>query len=149
MATPATPSAKLVRVATSEIERLKRAKADLELRRAALLADLEELDHQLVGYFRRTELLGEVIAEDARSGKRGSTGVADKEPDLVNTVRAVRGRELRRVAGRLLWRSQGEDEIHYREWLTLVVAAGFAVGGKDPSASFLTNIRDSRYVARG
>jgi hypothetical protein len=63
--------------------------------------------------------------------------------------RAVKGGELRRVAGRLLWSAQGEHEIHYREWFERVIAEGYAIGGKDPVASFLTNIRDSPAVVRG
>lgn len=62
---------------------------------------------------------------------------------------AIKGRELRRVAGRLLWDAQRDREIHYREWFERVIAAGYAVGGKDPVASFLTNIRDSPAVQRG
>src|ERR1700684_1826127 len=125
MASRATPpSAKLVRAATSEIERIERATSVLERRRAALLADLRELDDQLLGYLRRTELLGEVIAEDARSAT--SIGGEDVRLAVPEDIRAIRGRELRRVAGRLLWRSQRDGEIHYREWLDLVIAEGFA-----------------------
>ena len=53
------------------------------------------------------------------------------------------------MAGRQLWTFQGEQEVHYREWFERLMAAGFAIGGKDPLASFLTNIRDSPAVARG
>jgi hypothetical protein len=53
------------------------------------------------------------------------------------------------VAGRQLWDAQGEQEVHYREWFERLIAAGYAIGGKDPLASFLTNIRDSPAVARG
>jgi hypothetical protein len=61
----------------------------------------------------------------------------------------VKGRELRREAGRLLWSWRGLDGVHYREWFERVLAAGYAVGGKDPAASFLTNVRESPAVVRG
>ena len=63
--------------------------------------------------------------------------------------RAIKGAELRRVAGQLLWTAQRERGIHYREWFERVIAEGYAIGGKDPVASFLTNIRDSPAVIRG
>jgi hypothetical protein len=64
-------------------------------------------------------------------------------------MRAIKGAELRRVAGHLLWRAQRDNEIHYREWFERVIAEGYAIGGKDPVASFLTNMRDSPAVIRG
>jgi hypothetical protein len=53
------------------------------------------------------------------------------------------------VAARQLWTSSGEQEVHYRDWFERLIAAGYAIGGKDPIASFLTNIRDSPAVIRG
>lgn len=61
-------------------------------------------------------------------------------------ARALKGRELRREAARLLWGWSGSEAIHYREWFERVLAAGYAIGGKDPAASFLTNVRDSPAV---
>jgi hypothetical protein len=49
----------------------------------------------------------------------------------------------------VLWESEGTAEIQYRDWFELVLAQGCAVSGKDPAASFLTNIRDSPAVVRG
>jgi hypothetical protein len=41
------------------------------------------------------------------------------------------------------------QEIYYREWFEQLVQAGYAVGGRDPLASFLTNVRDSPAVVHG
>ena len=64
-------------------------------------------------------------------------------------VKAIRGRQLRRVAGQILWSELGEQGTHYREWFERVLERGYAVGGRDPLASFLTNVRDSPALVRG
>jgi chromosome segregation ATPase len=144
MASPSPPSAALVRTARSEIERIERALTVIEQRRSALRAQLAELDTEVEGYVRRRTLLEEL----AQVEQATPTGVAStSSPSRVR--RAIKGRELRRVAGQLLWDTNGESQIHYREWFERVLADGYAVGGKDPLASFLTNIRDSPAVVRG
>jgi hypothetical protein len=70
-------------------------------------------------------------------------------PAVAQAKVAIRGRNLRRVAGQLLWSWQGAEQIHYREWFERVLSDGYAIGGKDPAASFLTNVRDSPAVVRG
>jgi hypothetical protein len=117
--------------------------ATIEQRRAGLLGQLAELDEQNEGYLRRRQLLEELVYVEQGTPTASTTAPA-RTPR-----RTIKGTELRRVAGRLLWRTQGEVEIHYREWFERVVAEGYAVGGKDPVASFLTNIRDSPSVKRG
>ncbi len=142
MATPASPSAALVRTARSEIERLGRTLNTIEQRRAALLGQLAELEKETEGYERRRQLLEELINIERHH-------TPSSAPALRPSVRVVKGGELRREAGRLLWLVQRESDIHYREWFERVLAAGYAVGGKDPLASFLTNMRDSPAVQRG
>jgi hypothetical protein len=132
------PSASLVRSARAEIERLKRRGAVLEQRRAALLAQLSELDGELAGYARRAKLLAELAEIETQPAPTAARGRI-----------AIKGAALRRVAGRLLWDAQRSDEINYREWFERVLAAGYAVSGKDPAASFLTNVRDSPAVVKG
>jgi DNA repair exonuclease SbcCD ATPase subunit len=144
MATPASPSAALVRTARSEIERIDRAIATIEQRRAALLGQLAGLDAEAEGYARRRSLLEELVYVE-----RAVPTSAIATPEARTPRRAIKGAELRRVAGRLLWATQRGGEIHYREWFERVIAEGYAIGGKDPVASFLTNIRDSPAVIRG
>ncbi|HEY3865030.1 MAG TPA: hypothetical protein VGL54_02960 [Solirubrobacteraceae bacterium] len=144
MATSASPSAALVRTARSEIERIDRATVTIEQRRAALLGQLAELDAEAEGYARRRSLLEELVYVE-----RAVPTSAIATSDARTPMRAIKGAELRRVAGQLLWTTQRGREIHYREWFERVIAEGYAIGGKDPVASFLTNIRDSPAVIRG
>jgi Mg2+ and Co2+ transporter CorA len=143
MATSAPPSAALVRTARNEIGRIDRSIATIEQRRAALLSQLAELDAEADGYRRRRDLLEELVAVENLPPAEVTASAAPSGTQL------IKGADLRRVAGKLLWSAQGEREVHYREWFERVVAAGYAVGGKDPVASFLTNIRDSPAVRRG
>jgi septal ring factor EnvC (AmiA/AmiB activator) len=144
MASPALPSAALLRTARSELARIERAVTRIQQRRAALLGQLAELDDEAEGYARRRRLLEE-LAYVEHAVPTPAPGAPAQRP----AKGAIKGRELRRVAGQLLWSAQRDREIHYREWFERVIAAGYAVGGKDPVASFLTNIRDSPAVRRG
>jgi hypothetical protein len=51
------------------------------------------------------------------------------------------GRRLREVAVEVLRQHRSEGQpIHYRQWLELVLQSGVRVGGKNPAATFLTQI---------
>jgi hypothetical protein len=51
------------------------------------------------------------------------------------------GRRLREVAVEVLRQHRRIGEpIHYRQWLALVKGTGIRIGGKDPKATFLTQI---------
>lgn len=53
----------------------------------------------------------------------------------------LRGERLREVALEVLQRlSASGDPVHYRIWFEALVQAGFRVPGRDPLASFLTQI---------
>jgi hypothetical protein len=53
----------------------------------------------------------------------------------------LRGERLREVALEVLQRlSASGDPVHYRIWFEALVQAGFRVSGRDPLASFLTQI---------
>jgi hypothetical protein len=138
MPTGPAPSASLVRAVQVEDARLVRTLEVLDQRRAALQAELAALDRERRELQARRRLLAQV-------GGESSTEQAERA--FAHTQ--LKGRELRRVAGRLLWELQRNREIHYREWFEHVLAAGYAVAGKDPAASFLTNLRDSPAVVRG
>lgn len=128
----------------TEIERIARALEVIEQRRAALLAQAAELQAEAEDYTRRQRLLEELVQVE-QATPTAEIGI----PAPVQATRSLRGRELRRAAGRLLWKWKADNPIHYREWFERVLAAGYATGGKDPAASFLTNIRDSPAVTRG
>ena len=142
MTTAPTPSASLVRAARAEDERIARALAGLDRRREALNSQLAELDVEAAVLRERQGLLRRLTGDrDApEAGGRALRAVATK---------LLKGRELRRVAAGLLWRTEGGAEIQYRDWLERVLASGYAIAGKDPAASFLTNVRDSPAVVHG
>jgi hypothetical protein len=53
----------------------------------------------------------------------------------------LRGQRLRQVAIQVLKRRRGRAApVHYREWYELVLADGHRVAGKDPVATFLTQL---------
>ena len=59
----------------------------------------------------------------------------------------LRGERLRQVAIEILRSELGAGEsIHYRDWFRLVRAAGHRVAGKDPVATFLTQVSRSEAV---
>jgi hypothetical protein len=144
MATSTPPHASLVRAAAAEEERVERALQQLSHRRDTLAAELSSLESQMDELHERRRLLGMLVDRpDAAEAPRPAT-----VPPRAG-VTPVRGRQLRIVAAQLLWRTSQTNEVHYREWFERLLQEGYAVGGRDPVASFLTNIRDSPAVARG
>lgn len=133
------PSAALVRAAEAENERIERALETLNRRREALRGELAQLDRETERLHERRRALALAVGHEPEATTAKSA----------HETRTLRGRALRRVAGNLLWQTEGVNEIHYREWFERVLAAGFAVGGRDPAASFLTNVRNSPAVVRG
>ena len=142
MATSPPPHASLVRAAAVEDQRVERALQQLTHRRETLAAEIAGLEAQMNELRERRELLGRLVERPDGDGRRPDAAPSEG-------VVPVRGRQLRLVAAQLLWRSAGEQEIHYREWFERLLAAGYGVGGRDPLASFLTNVRDSPAVRRG
>jgi flagellar motility protein MotE (MotC chaperone) len=142
MATSTPPHASLVRAAAVEEERVDRALQQLSHRRETLAAEIANLEAEMGELQERRRLLGQLV--DRPVDTPGAAGHAPR-----TGVTPVRGRQLRIAAGRMLWRTVGADEVHYREWFERLLQEGYAVGGRDPLASFLTNIRDSPAVARG
>ena len=53
----------------------------------------------------------------------------------------LRGQRLRTVAIQILKRHKGDTtSVHYREWYELVVHEGHRIAGKNPVATFLTQV---------
>ena len=64
-------------------------------------------------------------------------------------VTILRGARIRETAVRILAaRGRPDSPVHYRDWHELFVAQGFAAAGKDPLATFLTQIGRSPVVKR-
>lgn len=61
----------------------------------------------------------------------------------------LRGARLREVALHVLRTRVGPtEEVHYRQWFQLVLAEGHRIAGKDPVATFLTQVSRLRDVER-
>lgn len=59
----------------------------------------------------------------------------------------LRGRRLREVAVQILRQRRAPGEVvHYREWYALLTDAGVRVAGKDPLATFLTQVSQAPEV---
>jgi hypothetical protein len=53
----------------------------------------------------------------------------------------LRGRRLREIAVQILrQRRPPREVVHYREWYALVTGAGVRIAGRDPLATFLTQV---------
>lgn len=133
---PAPFSDEFARTAREEADRLSvratelRARGERWLARAhAVLAEAESLESQVRDL---DELLGRApqLRIDLQTGE-------------------LQGQQLRDAAARILMQRRGPGvPIHYREWYELFIESGLAAGGKDPLATFLTQITRSPIVSR-
>jgi hypothetical protein len=96
----------------------------------------EEAAAQAAGYAQTIRELGEMIG-------------AEDQLSIVELSDDLRGEQLRDIAARVLWRHfRAGDIVHYRQWLDLVVAEGHQIGGKNPTATFLTQVARVETVER-
>ena len=109
---------------------------DLTRRAALHRLLLEQLELELAA---QTRLLSEVeVLMHLRPPRR-----------LERLDRQLRGRRLQEVAVEIL-RSRAADRrpVHYREWFAYLRAEGYEVAGRDPLATFLTQISRAEGVER-
>lgn len=112
---------------------------------AARVAELREQSQRLHAL---TERADEEFSEAARM-LRGIEEMLGLAPQLSLDAFSgdLRGRRLREIAVEVLRQRRKPGEIvHYREWYELVVAAGIRVAGRDPLATFLTQISQAPEV---
>jgi hypothetical protein len=142
------PSSRLVRAAAAESVDLRRHREKLVARRETLRAELETIEASLDAVRDREALLNRLTQKEA-NGEEPSADAAinggGEEPASV-----LRGPAIRRTAVAVLAADPKQrDSLHYREWFALLVAAGYAVQGKDPLAVFLTQLTRSPSVRKG
>jgi hypothetical protein len=138
--TSITVSRSLARAATSDRKRIAAAMADLEDRRARTLAELRDLDAQILALAERAELLDRLIGPD----------IEPVGPAAETLGEVLRGAAIRRVAVAHLYAEHGAGHpVHYRAWLASLQQRGYVVLGKVPAATFLTNIQRSPLLIRG
>ena len=92
----------------------------------AALAD--EAAREAERYARTIRELGEIL------------GLED-QLSIIDLSDYLRGERLREIAAEVIWRHfRAGDVVHYKQWFELVVADGYRIGGKDPNATFLTQV---------
>jgi hypothetical protein len=137
--TSITVSRSLARAAAGDRKRIAAAKADLEDRRARTLAELSDLEAQILALAERAELLDRLIGPDIQAGAAAET-----------LGEVLRGAAIRRVAVAHLYAEHGAGHpVHYRAWLASLQQRGYVVLGKVPAATFLTNLQRSPLLIRG
>src|SRR3954447_7207147 len=115
-------------------------KASAAVERATLLTRYEEA-RELSEHHAQ---LAEQAARDAERYAKtirelGELLEIEDQLSLVQLSDQLRGDRLREIAAEVLWRHrQAGDVVHYKQWIELVVADGYQIGGKNPAATFLT-----------
>ncbi len=121
----------------------------------ALRAEYRALAASVARHREQAERL-QALADHARAQAErdeqaliGLAQVLGLDPQMVieQVDERLRGARLQEIAVRVLAdRQQPGEAIHYKQWYGLLRAAGYAVGGKDPLASFLAAVSRSPHV---
>jgi chaperonin cofactor prefoldin len=140
-----------VKAAEAEREQLARHRRELMEARESLSAELERIEGSLEELAERETLLDRLTgpttarSEPANELERLARRAADDD----ESVTVLRGPAIRREAVRVLLAHPDHPEaLHYRDWFSLVQDDGFRVAGKDPLATFLTQLSRSPAVRK-
>jgi hypothetical protein len=146
-----TPSRRLLKAAEAEREQLARHRRELLQARDSLRAELQRIEGSLEEVSERETLLERLVGpEPARAAAAAAEALAGRAVDEEDRPLALlRGPDIRRAAVRvLLAHPERPEALHYRDWFALLRQAGFDVAGKDPLATFLTQLSRSPAVRR-
>jgi hypothetical protein len=127
-------------VATTSLS--KQVRKTVERERRAVAERLEALREQSERLHALTDTVDRGVEETARL-LRGIDEMLGTAPQLsLEALNGeVRGQKLRELAVDILRQKKGgRAVIHYRDWYALVLESGVRVRGKDPVASFLTQV---------
>jgi hypothetical protein len=108
----------------------------------AVAERLDALREQSQRLHALTEAIDQDVEETARL-LRGIDEMLGRAPQLSleSMHEELRGKKLQEIAVELLRQRHGADAtVHYRDWFDLLMDAGVRVAGKDPLATFLTQI---------
>jgi hypothetical protein len=149
-----TPSRRMQSAAAAERERVERELLRLRKREDRLAHELDAirearsaLQDELVVLQRLSRDLpaDEIRAADERRRLRV---VTDASQAVEGREVVLRGAQIRETAVRVLASSATNQAVHYRTWFELLRREGFVPAGKDPLATFLTQIGRSPVVQR-
>jgi hypothetical protein len=122
--------------AATERDRLVARYEECVARREQLSGVADEAAREAEGLARTIRELGELL------GIEDQLSITDLHDDL-------RGQRLREVAAKVIWQHfRAGDVVHYKQWFDLVVADGYRIGGKNPAATFLTQVAQVSTVER-
>jgi hypothetical protein len=122
--------------ALAEREELVRLYQQARERHERLVGEAEQVALEADRYLRAARELGELL------------GIED-QLSIANLTEELRGERLRHVAAEIVFRTfKPHQQFHYKEWLEHVVAAGYRIGGKNPTATFLTQAAQVEGVVR-
>lgn len=149
-----TPSRRMQAAAAAERERVDRELDRLTAREHQLAAELAavqaaraDLEHQrdVLDQFTHASENGTSPRKEGRR-LRAVTGGAQPDADGKTLLRGAR---IRETAVRVLAANARPDTpVHYRDWFALLTAQGFMPAGKEPLATFLTQVSRSPLVQR-
>lgn len=151
------PSRRLQAAAIAERERVEAELLRLDREQEQLAARMRELQRARQDLRDELSTLNRLAHDDGRTAegevpaRRGKPGrnrdLSATAPDAKLIV--LRGARIRELAVQVLARSdRAYDPVHYRDWYAMLVEAGFVPAGKEPLASFLTQLGRSPAVRR-
>lgn len=114
----------------------------VERERELVAARLEALRAQSARLHDLVERVDADVDETTRI-LRGMDDMLGRSPQLsLDALHGeLRGKRLREIAVELLRQKRGDGAVvHYREWYELLLDAGVKVAGRDPLATFLTQL---------
>lgn len=146
--TPTSPktSSRLRRAATAERTELDRHRERLLNHRERLRAELDQTEQSLVEVDERVALLNRIapleeLPMETIDGRDQSESTSETPVAELPVAEVLRGTAIRETAVRLLAKSQdAAHPVHYKRLYELLIESGFSVAGKDPLATFLTQL---------
>jgi hypothetical protein len=149
-----TPSRRMQSAATAERERVQRELQRLATREAELAAELAAVQAARVELEHQRDVLNHFVDEAQPTNAAGQAGrrlraLPCADATTLAGTTPLRGAQIREAAVRVLAaNTKPETPVHYRDWFELLAAQGFMPAGKDPLATFLTQVGRSPVVQR-
>lgn len=140
--------------AAAERERVERELARLAAREHKLAAELAALQAVRADLEHECHVLNHFMHGNGGTTSPDTEGrrlraLPAPQPPGANGKTVLRGARIRETAVRVLAAHAHPDApVHYRDWFELVTAQGFMPAGKDPLATFLTQVSRSPVVQR-
>ena len=148
------PSRRMQAAAAAEHERVERELARLDARARELAAELVSVDAARAELEHERTVLNHFASHGPRSSSPAKAGrrlraLPDADPTAAGGPTTLRGARIRETAVRVLAAiTQPDEPVHYRDWFEVLTARGFMPAGKDPLATFLTQVGRSPVVRR-